>query len=109
MPYIFLDESGQFTKNDHEKYFVIGSFTVGNPRRTEKQFRAWQKTRFPKKMRNQNEIKFADIKIDNNLRLCKLRWLILRQMRIFKLQIGYPARLRDTWNKSRLEKSTMRF
>jgi hypothetical protein len=37
MPYIFLDESGQFTKHNNERYFVVGSFTVGNPRRTEKQ------------------------------------------------------------------------
>jgi len=36
MAYIFLDESGQFTKRPNEKYFVVGSFTIGNPRRTEK-------------------------------------------------------------------------
>ena len=48
MPYIFLDESGQFTKNNKEKYFIVGSFTVGNPRRTEKQFYSWQRNKFPK-------------------------------------------------------------
>jgi len=36
MPHIFLDESGQFARRAYEKYFVVGSFTVGNPRRTKK-------------------------------------------------------------------------
>ncbi len=39
--YIFLDESGQFSKNDHEEYFVVGSFTVGDQKRTNKEFRKW--------------------------------------------------------------------
>ena len=62
--FIFIDESGQFTKNSQGKYFVIGTFTVGNQRRTLKKFRMWQKTRFPRKMRDQNEIKFSDVGIN---------------------------------------------
>lgn len=42
MPHIFLDESGQFTKNSKEKYFVIGSFTIGEPKRTNKDFNMLQ-------------------------------------------------------------------
>ena len=56
MACIFLDESGQFNKNDDGVYFIVGSFTVGNPRRTEKSFRSWCKSRFPKKMRNRPEM-----------------------------------------------------
>ena len=33
MAYIFLDESGQFTKHDNEQYFVVGSFMTGDYRR----------------------------------------------------------------------------
>jgi len=55
MAYIFIDESGQFKKHDHHEYFIVGSFTIGNPRRTEKQFNVWRKTKFPKKLRNQKK------------------------------------------------------
>jgi len=75
MPYIFLDESGQFTKYKNEKYFIVGSFTVGNPRRTEKQFRSWQRTKFPRKLRHQPEIKFSEIKIGNDFRLKTLKFI----------------------------------
>lgn len=82
MPIIFLDESGQFTKYANEKYFVIGSFTVGNPRRTEKQFRVWQRTKFPKKLRHQPEIKFSEIKIEDALRLKTLNFIANLDVRI---------------------------
>ncbi len=82
MPYIFLDESGQFTKHNHEQYFVVASFTVGNPRRTEKQFRAWQHSKFPRRMRRQAEIKFSEVKIDNALRLKTLRFIASLDVRI---------------------------
>lgn len=49
MPQIFLDESGQFISRDSQSFFVVGSFTVGDPRRTEKQYRAWCRRHFPKK------------------------------------------------------------
>lgn len=75
MPHIFLDESGQFSKHNDEKYFVIGSFTVGNPRRTEKQFRVWQRNKFPKKLRYQPEIKFSEVKIEDALRLKTLKFI----------------------------------
>ncbi len=82
MPHIFLDESGQFTKYKDEKYFVIGTFTVGNPRRTEKQFRSWQRTKFPRKIRHQPEIKFSEIDIDDILRLKTLKFISDLDVRI---------------------------
>ncbi|MCL5011224.1 MAG: DUF3800 domain-containing protein [Patescibacteria group bacterium] len=82
MPYIFLDESGQFGKYDNEKYFVVGSFIVGNPRRTERQFHSWYRSRFPKKLRCQPEIKFSEIKITEKLRLKTLRFIANLDVRI---------------------------
>lgn len=80
--YIFLDESGQFTKSGNGEYFVIGSFTIGDPRRTEKQFKAWHKLKFPKAMRGQPEIKFSDVKIGDELRLKTLRFIADLDVRI---------------------------
>ncbi len=75
MPHIFIDESGQFTKHNHERYFTIASFTTNDTRRTAKGFRAWCKSRFPKKMRGQNEIKWSATGITNELRLKTLRYI----------------------------------
>lgn len=82
MSYIFLDESGQFTKHDHEQYFVVGSFTIGEPRRTEKKFRSWCKTKFPKKMRLQNEIKFSQNNIDDKIRIRTIKHISNLDVRI---------------------------
>lgn len=82
MPNIFLDESGQFTKHNDEAYFVVASFTIGDPKRTAKQFRVWQKTKFPKRMRNQAEIKFSEVKITDELRLKTLKFFSDLDIRI---------------------------
>lgn len=82
MAHIFLDESGQFTEHDHEEYFVIGSFTVGDHRRTAKAFRAWCNTRFPKKMRTQSEIKWSATGISDELRLRTLKHISKLDVRI---------------------------
>jgi hypothetical protein len=82
MAFIFLDESGQFTKHNHENYFVIASFTVGEPRRTAKGFCSWCKTRFPRKMRGQNEIKWSATGITDELRLKTLRRISQLDVRI---------------------------
>ena len=68
MPYIFLDESGQFSKHNHENYFVIASFAVDEPRRTSKRFRAWLRNHLPKKMKDQSEIKWSS-RLEDELRL----------------------------------------
>lgn len=102
MPYIFLDESGQFTKYNDEKYFVVGSFTVGNIRRTEKQFRSWQRVKFPRKLRNQPEIKFSEIKINDKLRLRTLKFIANLDVRIhfgYLLKKNIPEDYRIAKNK----------
>jgi len=82
MTSVFIDESGQFTKHNNDQYFVVGSFTIGTPKRTEKQFKVWQKTKFPKKMRHQPEIKFSEVKIGDDLRLNTLKFIANLDVRI---------------------------
>jgi len=92
--YIFLDESGQFAKHNHEEYFVIGSFTIGDPKRTAKAFRGWCRTRFPKKMRTQSEIKWSATGIKNDLRLRTLKYISRLDVRIryaYILKENIPA------------------
>ena len=82
MACIFLDESGQFSKHNHEEYFVIGSFTIGDPRRTAKAFRGWCRTRFPRRMRTQSEIKWSATGIKNDIRLRTLKYISRLDVRI---------------------------
>ena len=82
MPYVFLDESGQFTKQDHENYFVVASFAVGEPRRTAKGFRAWCRSHFPRKMRDLSEIKWSSTGFTDELRLKTLREISRLEVRI---------------------------
>lgn len=97
MPYIFLDETGQFTKHKNEKYFIVGSFTVGDPRRTHKKFRSWCRSRFPKKLCNLPEIKFSNNDIDNKLRIKTLRFIAKLDVRIryvYLLKQNIPEKYR---------------
>ncbi|MDD2646806.1 MAG: DUF3800 domain-containing protein [Patescibacteria group bacterium] len=82
MPHIFFDESGQFTTHNNENYFIVASFTVGNPRRTEKQFKSWQRRKFPKKLRYQPEIKFSEVEIKDELRMATLKFISDLDVRI---------------------------
>ena len=94
---IFLDESGQFTKHNHEEYFVIGSFTVGDPRRTAKQFRAFFRKHFPRRMRNQSEIKWSATGISDTLRLKTIKFISKMDVRvryIFLLRNNIPVEYR---------------
>ncbi len=103
MPYIFLDESGQFSKNSHEKYFVVASFTVGDIRRTEKGFRAWCRSHFPRKMRDQSEIKWSSTRYSDKLRLKTLQEISKLDVRIrfaYLLHRNIPA---DYHNKNKLK------
>lgn len=95
--YIFLDESGQFTKHNHEEYFVIGSFTVGDPRRTAKGLRVFYKKHFPKKMQNQSEIKWSATGISDKLRLKTLKHISKLDVRIkyiYLLRTNIPTEYR---------------
>jgi len=95
--YIFLDESGQFTKHNHEEYFVVAAFTVGDPRRIEKKFRSWCHTRFPGKMRSQSEIKWSAGSIDDRLRERTLKLISRLDVRIryvYLLRTNIPVEFR---------------
>lgn len=80
--YVFLDESGNFTKHNHEEYFVIGSFTVSDQRATAKAFKSWLRSRFPRKMRTQTEIKWSATGIKDELRLRTIKYISNLNVRI---------------------------
>lgn len=82
MAYIFLDESGQFTTDKNNDYFVVGSFITANPRRIETRFRSWQRNKFPRKLRNQAEIKWSEVKITDDLRFRTLKYIADLDVRI---------------------------
>lgn len=79
---IYLDESGTITESNG-KYFIVGSFTVGDPRRISKAFRKWQKGKFPKRLKGQAEVKFSNSSLDDKLRLNTLKLLAKEDIRIF--------------------------
>ena len=80
--YIFLDESGQFVDHNNKKYFIVGSFIVGDQKRTDKAMQSWFHTRFPRKMRNQAEIKWSASGIKNELRLRTIKYIAKLDVRI---------------------------
>jgi len=95
--HIFLDESGNFTKHDDGQYFVVGTFTVGEQRRTDKKMRAWFRKKFPKKMRGQNEIKWSQSGISDELRLRTIKKIAKLDVRIrygFLLRTNIPVDFR---------------
>lgn len=82
MPIIFLDESGQFNKHNGESFFIVASFTTGDPKRVGKRFRSFQRNHYPRQSRYQPEIKFSDITIDDRLRLKTLQTIANLDVRI---------------------------
>jgi len=80
--HIYLDETGNLTKSK-EKYFIVGSFTVGDPKRIENAFRRWQKSKFPKKLKGQAEVKFNNSSLDDAMRRKTLQYLVSQDIRIF--------------------------
>ena len=102
MAYIFLDESGNFVKHNHEEYFVIGSFTVGDQKRTSKGFRKWFRTKFPKKIRTQSEVKWSGSGVSDDLRLRTLKYISKLDVRIkygYLLRSNIPSSYRNKKNK----------
>lgn len=100
--HIFLDESGDFTRHDHEEYFVVASFTVGDQRRTKKAFRKWFSNKFPKRMCTQSEIKWSASGIDDQLRLRTVEHIAQLDTRIrygFLKRINVPTLYRNKRNK----------
>src|SRR3989338_5726063 len=80
--FIYLDESGNLTKSNG-KYFLVASYTVGDPKRVAKAFRKWQKSKFPRKLKDQSEVKFNDPHIDEELRFKTIKYLAKQDIRIF--------------------------
>lgn len=100
--HIFLDESGNFKKHDHQEYFVIGSFTVGDQRRTDKAIRKWFHTKFPRVMRNQSEIKWSATGLSDDLRVRTIRHIAKLDVRIkygFLLRNNIPSHFINKKNK----------
>lgn len=107
MAYIFLDESGQFNKQNKERYFIVASFTTGDHKRTNKKFKQWTRERFPRASRHQNEIKFSQNNIDDKLRLRTLKYLANLDVRInycYLLRKNIPDMF---WKKNRLQSGTL--
>ena len=81
--FIFFDESGNFT-GSKQKYFVVGGFVTGNPKRTAKAFRKWQHSKFSnKKLRYRTEVKFSDTRLTDELRAKTLLYFTKQDIRIF--------------------------
>lgn len=103
MPYIFIDESGQFAKHKDDEYFVVASFTIGNPKRIRKEFKKWHREKFPRKMRYQQEIKFSDVKITDSLRLRTLKQISKLDVRINYVYLKRKNIPEEYWSKSKFK------
>lgn len=79
---IYLDETGNLIKGNG-KYFIVATYTVGYPQRIVNAFRRWQHSKFPKKIRDQSEVKFNDSHLTDNLRLKTIRYLAKQDIRVF--------------------------
>jgi len=80
--YIYLDETGNLKKSK-EKYFIVATFTVGEPEKTERAWRRWQHNKFPRQIRDQAEVKFNDPHLTDILRLKTISYLCKQNIRIF--------------------------
>lgn len=78
----YLDETGDLRRRN-TKYFIIGTFTVGDPKRIKNAFRRWQKSKFPRKLKGQTEVKFNDSHLTDGLRLKTIKYLAKQDIRIF--------------------------
>lgn len=82
MPTVFVDESETFKVCKGQEYFVIATFTVGDPERTAKALKKWQKKKFPKAKRRQSEIKFSETGISDDLRIRTMKYISSLDVRI---------------------------
>lgn len=80
--YVYLDETGNLTKG-RGNYFIVATFTVGDPKRIENAFRSWQRSKFPKKLQKQAEVKFNDSHVLEELRIKTITFLVKQDIRIF--------------------------
>ncbi len=80
--YIYLDESGSLTRKNGQ-FFIVASYTVGSPKRIANAFRKWQRSKFPRRIKVQPEVKFNDPHLEDNLRERTLRFLAKQDIRVF--------------------------
>jgi len=80
--FVYLDETGNLTKGNGQ-YFIVATFTIGDPQRIANAFRRWQHSKFPKKIRDQSEVKFNDAHLTDDLRLKTIKYLAKQDIRIF--------------------------
>lgn len=101
--FIFLDETGNLTK-DKNKYFIVASYTVGDHRRIRKEFLKWRASKtFPKRLRHLSELKFNDKRISENLRLRTVKFIADQDVRIFYTYVLKKNIPRDFRKKRGLE------
>lgn len=79
---IGLDETGNLIKGNN-KYFIVATFTVGDPQRIVNAFRRWRHKKFPKRVRDQSEVKFNDPHLTDEMRLKTIKYLAEQDIRIF--------------------------
>lgn len=90
MAYIFLDESGDFSKKGDNQYFVVASFMVDNPKKTYNDFRVWMRSKMPRVMRNLPEVKFSNKDVDE-----VIRRKTLKMISSFGVKINYSYLLKS--------------
>lgn len=103
MSYIFVDESGQFTKRSSEPIFVLGSFITDTTRLTEKQFRSWQHRKFPRVMRDQSEVKFSDVALSQELKLRTVAFIAKMRINIRYIYLKAENIPLNYWEKNRVK------
>lgn len=100
--YVFLDESGTFERKK-DKYFIVGSYTVGDRKRVVNGFRSFQRKKFPRILRWKSEVKFSDPRLDDKLRLKMIKHLAGLDIRIFYTFLRKKNIPLDFRKKGRLE------
>ncbi len=80
--HIYLDESGNLTKGNG-KYFIVVTYTVGDPQRIDKAFRKLQRNKFPRVLKTQAEVKFNDPHLNDDIRVRTINYLSKQDIRIF--------------------------
>lgn len=79
---ILIDESGNL-KGGQNRYFIVGSYTTNHPLEIRSAFRKYQRSKFPRVLKNLPEIKFSNTALTGEMRLDFLNFLMKQDIRIF--------------------------
>lgn len=102
--HIYLDETGNFIKGSG-KYFIVATFTVGDPQRIANAFRRWQHSKFSRRLRDQPEVKFNDAHLTDDLRKKTIKYLAKQDIRIFYTYLKITNVPQEYRKKGRVHKS----